>query len=348
MNDFLLLFKSTSKPEYRQRILNALAIPSKVSWSTHYNKQYCCDELKRIVFNENQASTLIGKKGLFLFVDMESKPSRFFPLRQFEIISSEKIEDNWNVKIIFENYAMYNDFDSFQKLLNGKLKSLPPGGPFAQIVNGQVFNEIVEALSSDTSFDDVIKEIVDKSDEKCFKNCQINQRTEPAQFFKVEFRPQKGRINYDKGIIKFTPGTYCLKLYYFTPEGAPLQIAFHINGLPSNQKSLGPRIILPRTKNRIWNDLTFEVPSEEKLGYIKIEGEDETGKPIIAPRLEMQYSVRIGRLDKLLKNNKVGLAFFIAGIIILILSETSNIPLLRTIGVPLQSLGAAIMLGVRK
>lgn len=63
MNDFLLLFKSTLKPEYRQRILNALAIPSKVSWSTHYNEQYCCDELKRIVFEENRASALTGKEG---------------------------------------------------------------------------------------------------------------------------------------------------------------------------------------------------------------------------------------------------------------------------------------------
>jgi len=228
----LLLFKSTLKPEYRQRILNALAIPPKVFWSTHYNKKYCCDSLKDVIFNRNQSSSLIGKKGIFIFVDAKSEPPRFFPLRQFEIVSSKKVEDNWNLGLIFNNYIIYKEgnLSTFRRKLEEKLESLPPEGPFAQMVDRQVFNEVVQGLSHNVKFDDIIKEITNKSHEECFKKCQINQKVIPAQFFRIELEPKKGRITYDKGDIIFTPGTYRLILYYSAPEGAPFQSTFRVSG----------------------------------------------------------------------------------------------------------------------
>jgi len=85
------------------------------------------------------------------------------------------------------------------------------------------------------------------------------------------------------------------------------------------------------------------VPAKEKLDYIRIEGEDETGSPIVAPRLEMKYSVRIGFLDKISKNSIIGISALIVGIITIALSQPLGIPSLIPIGAALGDLGAAII-----
>lgn len=354
-DDNVLLFKSTSRREYRQRILTALSLPEGIIWKTHYRRRYCSNGIREYVFEDNgrRAGELVGKKGVLVFVDIESRQAKFFPLREFEIALSEVHGRNWEVGLRFGKYLAYSsqDIDDFQRFLRDSGIILPPGDQSFAHLFPSIEDDFKECASVDptTDFQSVVTHIVNDSHQSCFRSCDSEDN--PAIFFRLEIDRVCSAGNISKvdidpqGEMTLKPGRYTLRFSYFAPNPEDIGIEDHFYIEFGSSSSLERRkvIVYPDTSYKP-EEFSFEVQAKPSTvrSEIRITRKDFHD---LAPLPTIPYVAKASLLEKITSSSKIGLIIFGLGasmsISSLFFPEVTSY--LLSIGPVLMSLGVAII-----
>ena len=207
-----ICLSSGSRPQYRDDVFRALALPAGAAIQFRYDKRYLTQATSTDVQNKAAAN----QPALIVYVDQaaQDSPPGFVPCRYAKIKSVAEHGTTVSIELIVGDYAYAEDLASFTQWLQQNLTNDLPKSQDGKI-DGKYFLKAPHAPTSPvrtTELKDWEKIVVqlagksDFSDENCF--------------FAVRDIARKGKpITSSNGVFALKGGTtYEMRIYHYHPE----------------------------------------------------------------------------------------------------------------------------------
>jgi len=163
VEDSIVLFKSTYRPEYRRLLLTGLGAPTGAYFWTYYKKEHPSPDLVREA--ETSPSSFEGKKATLIFFDRNPNANlKFYPLRDFTVW---KIETDGAIGFNLRPDEYYNytrhELEQFNEQISQEMPLLPPNEKsWAQFFSLRCLGELHK--SSDQGIWEKLVEYLDRDE----------------------------------------------------------------------------------------------------------------------------------------------------------------------------------------
>lgn len=309
IEDSILLFKSTFRPEYRKLLLTGLGSPINSYFWTYYQKKYPSSDLVRVA--KNSPSSFEGKKGtLILFDHNPDAKLKFYPLRDFTV---------WKIDvdgaIIFHLCpAEYYDYTlielkEFNEKISEEMSSLPPReNSWAQFFSLRCLNNLHKSANPE-NWEKLVQYLdPEEVPEKGFKESvfiHINYLKEIEKGSNVQYNKESG---YNLGSGKRYELTGSFYKPSETKESFTIRLDADEDIIPVKKEIK----VLPGRNMPFKFEFQCKRITRDKYFRIRI---DVPEKSLAGTAPQFELPVRIGRLSLVKRIGWAGLAVFIGFII---------------------------------